>query len=72
MSLNFGKPGTQRVKGLQRLQLAKVEALCQHLLAYQTKNAGRVPPVPFLSAPQITAFTNAALEAGVLLAQRNT
>lgn len=63
MAVRPGKPGSRRVWGRQRAQLGKVHECLSSLLAYNSKLQAKVPPVPFLTAPQVTLFEQAAVTA---------
>lgn len=69
--LFFGKPGTLRVRGVQRAQLRTIKRLIDAQIRFNTKEAARVPPVAYLTGLQLTAFQNMSLAAGQLLAQVN-
>lgn len=71
MSVNFGKPGTRKYGGVFRAQLNATFAKCNQILAYNTKQFNRVPPVTILTGPQINSLTQTSLLCQQLLAAKN-
>lgn len=71
MAIRPGKPGTRRVIGLQRAQLAKIRALCNAIFNYNAKLAARTPPVVFLTQQQATNFSTTSSDCVNLLNQKN-
>lgn len=72
MSIYSGKPGTRRVRGLQRAQLRRVAALCQALTLYNSQLALKTPPVVFMNNQQAVNLSQALVSAQELIAQLNT
>lgn len=56
MAIHSGKPGSRRVTGIQRAQFIRVNALIESLLQYNAKLTVRVPPIPFISAPDVISL----------------
>jgi hypothetical protein len=71
MPVVSGKPGSIRYKGRMRAQLKKADAMLNDLLAYNAKLTARVPPVLFLTAPQIATFNGCTAACQVLLHAKN-
>lgn len=72
MSIHSGKPGSIRIRGLQRAQLQKTAKLVDSMVAYDEKLLAKTPPVIFLTAPQRTQFQAMAVTCEQLLDQKNT
>lgn len=71
MAVNFGRPGTRKYGGVFRAQLQVTYRKCNELLAYNTKQFNRVPPVTILTGPQIASLTATSLLCQQLLAAKN-
>lgn len=61
MSVVFGKPGTFKFRGRIRGQLTVGYLTINHVLAYNTKQAAKVPTQPFLTNDQQVLLENASL-----------
>lgn len=66
-----GKPGTLRYRGVLRAQLGKGSHTLNSILNYNTKIAARVPPISFLTGPQVTTLQTASLLLQQLLTVKN-
>jgi hypothetical protein len=71
MAVHFGKPGTRKYTGVFRAQLRAGEQKCQELLAFNTKQAARTPPVVVFTGTEVTAIENVVLLCQQKLAQKN-
>ena len=67
-----GKPGSIRYRGKLRAQLQVCVAKCKEIIAYNTKEAARVPPVQVLSPAQLANFQTTAVDCTTLLDAKNT
>lgn len=71
MAVHFGKPGTRKYDGVFRAQLQVCYKKCNSLLAFNTRQAAKVPPVTVLTGPQVASITATSLACQVLLAAKN-